>query len=203
MKLPLQQQSCWAHLLRESHERACRPNSSSEIRKLHQKLKTMFSALQKIVQQPFQLEKRKIAYKLFKLDIQHIIDTNYLGDDAREIQTRIKNQNKNLITALLHDNVPLTNNHSERNIRNFEVARKISGGNRSDDGAKTQSVIMSSCKVLSFKISLFYQNLKTTLWTDYFLKLNSYKIYFLKNKIPTRPFFGYPWWRSEKTRQRY
>ncbi len=151
MKLPLQHQSCWAHLLRESHERACRPNSSSEIRQLHQKLKTMFSALQKIVRQPFQLEKRKMAYKLFKLDIQHIIDTNYLQDDAKEIHTRISNQKTNLITALLHDNVPLTNNHSERNIRNFVVTRKISGGSRSEDGAKTHSVLMSIMQSLKLK----------------------------------------------------
>ena len=153
MKLPLQHQSCWAHLLRESHERACRSNASSEIRTLHQKLKTMFSALQKIILQPFQSEERKIAYSLFKLDIQHIIDTNYLHDDAKEIQTRIRNQSSNLITALLHDNVPLTNNHSERNIRNFVVVRKISGGSRSDDGAKTQSVLMSVMR------SILLQNL--------------------------------------------
>ncbi len=170
MKLPLQHQSCWAHLLRESHERACRPNSSSEIRKLHQKLKTMFSALQKIVQQPFQLEKRKIAYKLFKLDIQHIIDTNYLQDDAREIQTRIRNQNTNLITALLHDNVPLTNNHSERNIRNFVVARKISGGSRSDDGAKTQSVLMSVMQSIELQNLSLLPTLKNYLLDGLLLK---------------------------------
>ncbi|MCK4765235.1 MAG: transposase [Candidatus Aminicenantes bacterium] len=52
------------------------------------------------------------------------------------MQTRISNQNTNLITALLHRNVSLTNNHSERNIRCFVVARKISGGSRSKDGAK-------------------------------------------------------------------
>jgi len=142
-KLPFHHQSCWAHLLRESHERASRPNSSDEIRQLHQKLKTIFRFLQKIVQQPFQPEIRNRAYKLFKIDIQHIIDTNYIHDDAKEIQTRISNQKSNLITALLHENVPLTNNHSERNIRPLVVTRKISGGSRSKDGAKTHAVHMS------------------------------------------------------------
>jgi hypothetical protein len=142
-KLPLQHQSCWAHLLRESRERAKRPEASSEIVQLHQRLKTMFSRLKKIVQQPFEPEKRKRAYKLFKVDIQHIVDTDYTNDDAREIHTRISNQKTNLITALLHENVPLTNNHSERNIRKFVVTRKISGGSRSNDGAKTHAVLMS------------------------------------------------------------
>lgn len=143
MKLPFQHQSCWAHLLRESHERACRPNSSNEIQQLHKKLKSMFSSLQEIVQQPFRLEKRKMLYKLYKMDIQHIIDADYFHDDVKEIQKRIGNQKTNLITALLHENVPLTNNYSERNIRNFVVTRKISGGSRSNAGAKTIAVLMS------------------------------------------------------------
>jgi hypothetical protein len=59
MKLPLQHQSCWAHLLRESHTRACRSDASDEILLLHKKLKTMFLSLQKIVKQPFEPERRK------------------------------------------------------------------------------------------------------------------------------------------------
>jgi len=143
MKLPLQHQSCWSHLLRESHERDSRPEASTEIRKLHRKLKTMFLSLQKIVGQPFALKERKIAYRFFKREIQKIIDSQFDHDDSKEIQTRISNQKTNLITALLYENVPLTNNHSERNLRNFVVARKISGGSRSDKGAETHAVLMS------------------------------------------------------------
>lgn len=143
MKLPFQHQSCWSHLLRESHERDSRPDASPEIRKLHGKLKTMFSSLQEIIKQPFALKERKIAHSFFKREIQKIIDSQFDHEDSKEIQTRIGNQKTNLITALLYENVPLTNNHSERNIRNFVVTRKISGGSRSDEGAKTHAVLMS------------------------------------------------------------
>ena len=143
MKLPLLHQSCWSHLLRESHERDSRPEVSPEMRKLHRKLKTMFLSLEKIIEQPFVLKDRKIAYRFFKREIQKIIDLPFEHDDSREIQIRISNQKTNLITALLHENVPLTNNHSERNLRNFVVARKISGGSRSDKGADTHAVLMS------------------------------------------------------------
>jgi hypothetical protein len=143
MKLSMLHQSCWSHLLRESHERDSRPEASPEVKKLHEKLKTMFLSLEKIIEQPFVLKDRKIAYRFFKRKIQEIIDLQFEHDDSKEIQTRINNQKTNLITALLHENVPLTNNHSERNLRNFVVARKISGGSRSNNGAKTHAVLMS------------------------------------------------------------
>lgn len=160
MKLPFQHQSCWAHLLRESHERASRPEASTEVLNLHEKLKTMFSALQKILEQPFELSKRKIAYKFFKREIQQIIDSHYYYEDSKEIQTRIGNQKTNLITALLHENVPLTNNHSERNIRCFVVARKISGGSRSNEGAKTHAVIMSIMQTINLQKMTLLPTLK-------------------------------------------
>ena len=169
-KLPLQHQSCWAHLLRESHARASRPDASDEILLLHKKLKTMFLSLQKIVKQPFELERRKKAYKLFKIQIQHIIDSHYLNDDSKEIQTRIGNQNTNLITALIHRNVPLTNNHSERNIRCFVVARKISGGSRSDQGAKTHATLMSIIQTINLQKEPLLPTLK-----DYILSHHSSK----------------------------
>lgn len=170
MKLPFQHQSCWAHLLRESHARACRPDAPDEVLLLHKKLKTMFSSLQKIVQQPFELKKRKMAYKLFKIQIQHIIDSQYQHEDSKEIQTRIANQNTNLITALLHENVPLTNNHSERNIRCFVVARKISGGSRSDQGAKTHATLMSIIQTINLQKEPLLPTLK-----DYILSHHSSK----------------------------
>jgi transposase len=151
MKLPLLHQSCWAHLLRGSHERADRPDALTEVRLLHKKLKNMFSSLQKIVQQPFTLSKRKVAYSFFKKQIQQIIDSHYQHEDSKEIQNRISNQKTNLITALLHENVPLTNNHSERNIRCFVVARKISGGSRSKDGAKTHAILMSIIQTINLQ----------------------------------------------------
>jgi transposase len=47
-KIPLKHQSCWAHLLRKSHEEANDPNASPEVKKLHNQLKRIFSSLNKI-----------------------------------------------------------------------------------------------------------------------------------------------------------
>src|SRR5713101_1640116 len=52
-KLPLLQQSCWAHLLRVSHEKATRENASEEMKLLHAKLKTLFTILAEDICLPF------------------------------------------------------------------------------------------------------------------------------------------------------
>ena len=72
----------------------------------------------------------------------------YLSKDAQAVQTRIKNQDKNLLTALRHADVPLTNNHAERQIRPLAVMRKISGGSRSSKGAATHAVNLSVVQTL-------------------------------------------------------
>jgi transposase len=167
-KLQLQHQSCWAHLLRQSRERAERPEASDEMKKLHAELKTMFNALQEIVCQPFRPKKRLLAYKLYKINLQHIIDRQYTYDDVIPIKNRIANQNTNLITALRYDNVPLTNNHSERNIRPLVVTRKISGGSRSKNGAKTHAVHMSIMQSIRLQKGSLLPTLKKYIFENFF-----------------------------------
>lgn len=142
-KLPFNHQSCWAHLLRKSHEAAVYPIASREVIRLHEKLKSMYNSVDQINSQPFVLKKRKIAYEKYSKKLQGIIDTKYQAVDAKKIQTRIANQGTNLLTALIFENVPLTNNRAEQGIRPMVVTRKISGGSRSQMGAKTHAVQMS------------------------------------------------------------
>lgn len=142
-KLPLNHQSCWAHLLRVSHEAAVYPTASVEIKELHEKLKVMFESILQIISSPFHLKKRKIEHEKFSREVQDIIKTVYRAGDAKKIQTRITNQNTNLLTALLFENVPLTNNRAEQGIRPMVVTRKISGGSQSQNGADTHAVHMS------------------------------------------------------------
>lgn len=142
-KLPMKQQSCWAHLLRTAHETSEDAKASLEAKQLHKKLKNMFDELKTIVDSNFIENKRKILYQKYSNRINQIIESDYLYEDTKSIQTRIRNQNTNLITALIYRNVPLTNNLSERMLRPLVIFRKISGGSRSKEGAKTFAVNMS------------------------------------------------------------
>lgn len=151
MKLPMAQQSCWAHLLRVAHEKVVLENASEDMKFLHEELKSMFLDLNEKIHEPFEKEKREKIFEEYAKYIQVIIDRTYESDDAKTIQTRVANQNTRLITALLHEGAPLTNNHAERMIRPMAIVRKISGGSRSNDGAAIQAVNMTIMQTLSLR----------------------------------------------------
>ena len=142
-KLKLKHQSCWPHLLRKSHEAANDVKASEEVKEMHKNLKKIFYELSTIIDEPYEEIRRKEAHDRFKKKIDEIVASKYRDKETKKIQTRINNQTTNLITALLYDGVPLTNNLAERSLRPMVVTRKISGGSRSWEGAKTHAVNMS------------------------------------------------------------
>ena len=91
-KLPLHQQSCWAHLLRKSREEASQPKSSKEVNNLHFTLKSMYQGLLKITNRPFNQGLRQKDYQDYSFKLQRLMDLKFRARDARRIQTRIKNQ---------------------------------------------------------------------------------------------------------------
>lgn len=134
--LPLKQQSCWAHLLRKSREEVNQPKSSKEVNNLHFTLKNMYQNLLEIINLPFNQTGRQKDYQDYSLKLQRLMSMKFRAKDAKRVQTRIKNQGNNLLTAILYDGVPLTNNAAERQIRPAVIVRKISGGSRSIEGAE-------------------------------------------------------------------
>ncbi len=143
------------------------PTASVEVIQLHEELKVLFDSINQVNSSPFDLKRRKKAYEKFSKQLQDIIDSDFHAADAKKIQIRIANQNTNLITALLFENVPLTNNRAEQGIRPMVVTRKISGGSRSPYGADTHAVHMSILQsTLSPKKPLIqtYKNLLDASW---------------------------------------
>jgi len=162
-KLPLVQQSCWAHLLRKSHEEVARDSVSDEMRRVHQKLKDMFGLLTEDLARPFNKQELEELYEWYKKDIDKIIKSQFQSADARRVQTRVRNQTTNLITALLFEGVPLTNNLAERAIRPLVVTRKISGGSKTEKGATAHAVNMSIIESICKKKLPLLQTLQSSL----------------------------------------
>ena len=160
-KLPMEQQSCWTHLLRTSHEAAEKDKASNEIVDLHQELKKMFDELN--IVRKLSKKKRQQAYTKHLKQLQDIQARQYKHKDSQAVQTRIKNQNERLLTVLKYKNVPLTNNHAERQIRPMVVTRKISGGSRSQKGAATHAVNMSVAQTISLEKKPFFAGVKELL----------------------------------------
>lgn len=161
--LNLNHQSCWAHLLRKSKEETKQKNCSKQMKLLHQTLKQMFQELAGITSQPFNLAQRQKSYQHYKGQLNQIIQTKFRAKDTRRIQTRIRNQNTNLLTALIYQDVPLTNNAAERQIRPAVIIRKISGGSRSDKGAETMAVNFSIIQSIRMRNQPLIPTLQTML----------------------------------------
>lgn len=159
-KLPLNQQSCWAHLLRVSREEANQPKSSKQMNNLHFTLKNMYQDLLDITSQPFNQTLRKQIYLKYSGKLHKLMSIKFKAKDAQRVQNRIKHQGNNLITALLYPDIPLTNNLAERQIRPAVVVRKISGGSRSTEGAETFATNFSVIQTIRMRNQALIPTLK-------------------------------------------
>lgn len=167
LSLALLQQSCWTHLLRKSHEASSREEASEEVKKLHKQLTTLFSLLAEDVTAPFDQKQREEWHGEYEQDLQTISTTAYEYADTRRIQTRIRNQGKQLLTALLYPNVPLTNNLAERAIMPLVLTRKISRGSKTAKGAQIHAVNMSIVETLAKRKQPLLQTLHSYLLQGY------------------------------------
>ncbi|MFH1125113.1 MAG: IS66 family transposase [Pseudomonadota bacterium] len=75
--------------------------------------------------------------------LEQILRSNHLDKDAKRLVKRLKRHKTELFTFLEHENVSPYNNHAEQQMRKPVLARKVSQQNRSEQGAKTQAILMS------------------------------------------------------------
>lgn len=80
--------------------------------------------------------------------LQAVLDTPWEDGQARRLLKRLRRHQRHLFTFLDQPDVPFDNNHGERSIRPAVLIRKNSYCNRSDNGARTQAVLMSIYRTL-------------------------------------------------------
>ena len=86
----------------------------------------------------YQRRRRRIEKRL-----QLIIVHEWSNKEAKRLIKRLKRYHDELFTFLSNPDVPFDNNFGERSIRGAVIMRKNSYNNRSERGAKTQSILMS------------------------------------------------------------
>lgn len=72
-----------------------------------------------------------------------LLETENHDRDVRRLLKRLKRHRNELFTFLDHENVSPYNNHAEQQMRKPVLTRKVSQQNRSDQGAKTQAILMT------------------------------------------------------------
>jgi transposase len=75
--------------------------------------------------------------------LEHFLATPYSEQDAKRLIKRLKRHQKELFTFLQYPDVSPYNNHAEQQMRKPVLTRKVSQQNRSHDGAKAQSILMT------------------------------------------------------------
>jgi hypothetical protein len=82
--------------------------------------------------------KNKLAQRLNQL-----LAASCNDKDAKRLTKRLKRHQKELFTFLDYEGVSPYNNHAEQQMRKPVLTRKVSQQNRSEQGAKTQAILMS------------------------------------------------------------
>ncbi len=142
-------------------------NTLTLIRTLKYRLHTPLEKIEEILQTQYRLSITSQGIQ----ELLHTIKTQFskkYNDILEEIrrspvkhadETHVRNQRGNLLTAILYEGVPLTNNHAERMIRPMVVTRKISEGSRSERGAATHAVNMSIMQTLALRGCSFLEGI--------------------------------------------
>ena len=142
-KLPCQLQYCYAHLLREVKKLDDQFSDDQEVTSFTNDFAHLLSeAMQlqgrSVDDQTYYKEAQKIAGQIKAL-VQH--ESKHQGIES--IQRIFNKSEPRLFQWVFDRRVPAHNNRAERELRQTVIARKVSFGSQSEQGAKTRSILMS------------------------------------------------------------
>ncbi len=143
-------QKCLAHLFRElEHTEKYKspgadwPEFAKKLRRLLGDAIRLWRAREELSPQTYASRRDRIHGRLAEL-----IDSPWEDKNAKRLIKRFRRHQDELFTFLHQEGVPFDNNHAERSIRPAVIIRKNSYGNRSEQGADCQAVLMSVFRTL-------------------------------------------------------
>jgi len=140
----LAKQRCFYHLFTEL-VKVDRLNTSWGWKTFRKKLSRLLKDAVRLSERQGQMSLE--AYQRLKQRLYHRLDhflaTLYQDQDAKRLLKRLKRHRNELFTFLEYPGVSPYNNHAEQQMRIPVSTRKVSQQNRSEEGAKTQSILMA------------------------------------------------------------
>lgn len=138
-------QKCLVHLLRELERVNKYKDTSGDWPAFCKALKRLIRdgiRLRKAVDS-LDTETYERRYHRIEERLQALIDREWTNKEVLRLIKRLNRHQQELFTFVLETDVPFDNNFAERMIRLGVIMRKNSYNNRSNKGARTQSVLMS------------------------------------------------------------
>jgi transposase len=140
----LAKQRCFYHLFTEL-VKVDQHNASSGWKAFRKKLSRLLKDAVRLSERRDQLQPKayhRLKRRLNRRLHQCLADP-YQDRDAKRLLKRLRRHQRELFTFLEYEGVSPYNNHAEQQMRSPVLTRKVSQQNRSEDGAKTQSILMT------------------------------------------------------------
>ena len=162
------QQKCLAHLLRELRDTiAKRPELADH---------AFFKRCKRLVQDMLRLKKRRGKLKAqtywrrvarVERRLEELANQSWNDSDADRLAGRLNKYRTKLTTFLHKKEVDGTNNAAERALRPAVVMRKITGGSRSEEGARAWSILASVMRTAEQQGRDVLESIKTLLRAEW------------------------------------
>jgi hypothetical protein len=136
-------QKCFSHLLRATYTLAME-NPKKDIVLLHRWLTNLFNEMSDFLEKKPPPCQRKKMFSYFDGKLKGIINYSWKSKEATGIvKNRLIKYRDHWCTAIRIPGVSLTNNDTERHIRNSIPTRKLLGGHRTEEGAEYYAITQS------------------------------------------------------------
>jgi transposase len=141
-KIDCLKQKCWVHLLRDLHNLREKYPRNNAINYYRNRLRRFYD--RGVMLQAKKKKGRDVDKRLTRLiaDTLRFIYRKHRHPELKRLSKRLIKYKDDLYTFVTTDVDP-TNNHAEREIRPAVLMRKISYGNRSNQGTQNQAILMS------------------------------------------------------------
>jgi hypothetical protein len=140
----LAKQRCFYHLFTEL-VKVDKHNTSSEWKAFRKKFARLLKDAIRLSERKGQLQSVVFDRRKERLHdrLGAFLQINAQDKDVNRLIKRLRRHQKELFTFLDYENVSPYNNHAEQQMRKPVLTRKVSQQNRSEQGAKTQAILMS------------------------------------------------------------
>jgi len=140
----LAKQRCFYHLFTEL-VKVDKHNQSRPWKAFRKKLSRLLKDAIRLSEKRQHTEAKRYDHLKTRLydRLEHLLSASHGDKDAQRLIKRLRRHKHELFTFLEHPGVSPYNNHAEQQMRKPVLVRKVSQQNRSDEGAKTQAILMS------------------------------------------------------------
>jgi len=138
-------QSCLSHLLKRCREMAqlASPAAAAFPLAVRHLLQTSFQLRDRYDQGEISTHGLRSATGRVEAKLDRMLETGYRNRANRRLARHLQHERLWLFTFLYCPGLDATNNAAERAIRGMVIARKVWGGNRTWEGARTQQILVS------------------------------------------------------------